>query len=59
MLAAGKPHCGQQGERCANARVQTEQIPQWLILSGIRHSQHKPGTDSMGNFLVKKENPNR
>lgn len=44
--------------RPSSERVQTEQNPHALSASGIRHSQHKPGTVSMYNLLVKKENSN-
>ncbi|GAB7444505.1 hypothetical protein OUHCRE11_36780 [Enterobacter asburiae] len=55
---AGKPHCGQVPIRHCSERVQTEQMPQALRASGILHSQHKPGTVSMFNLHVKKENSN-
>ena len=42
--------------RPSSERVQTEHIPHALSASGIRHSQHKPGTVSIGNLHVKKEN---
>ncbi|AMX07857.1 hypothetical protein A0R60_3623 [Enterobacter asburiae] len=38
--------------------MQTEQTPHPLSASGIWHSQHKPGTVSMCNLHVKKENSN-
>jgi hypothetical protein len=56
---AGKPQRGQTPLLSASPFSHTEQTPQWLSLSGIRHSQHKPGTVSIDNLLVKKENNNR